>query len=132
MRTLYYNTFARVCVLPYAGGSIIHFLRLVLGFPIEQIPFEVDWVVVLIGGYAGLGLLVFISYIPFVNVWDKIAYGLLVFHLDGSVILHAYMLTANTHHPIRIFPYWYSFIPLGYFIALGAYVLRLNKRLYHS
>ena len=132
MRAFYYKTFARVCLLPYIGGTVIHLLRLIFGFPIEEIPFEVDWVVVLIGGYAGLGLLIFASDIPFKSVWDKVAYGLLVFHLDGSVILHTYMLIAGDHHALRVFPYWYSFVALGYFIALGVYVLKLNQRLYHS
>jgi len=132
MRAFYYKTFARVCLLPYIGGTVIHLLRLIFRFPIEEIPFEVDWVVVLVGGYAGLGLLIFASDIPFKSVWDKVAYGLLVFHLDGSVILHTYMLITGNHHAIRIFPYWYSFIALGYFIALGVYVLKLNQRLYHS
>ena len=111
---------------------MIHLLRLIYDFPVTEIPVEVDWVVVIVGGYAGLGLIVFANKIPFKNIWDKIAYGLLIFHLDGSVILHAYMLYVGNHRALGIFPYWYSFLAVGYFVALGLYVLSLKKRLYRA
>jgi hypothetical protein len=92
-------------------------------------PVEVDCVVVTVGGYAGLGLIIFARQIPFNSVWDKIAYGLLIVHLDGSVIVHAYILYSGNHSVLGVFPYWYSFVAIGYFLALGLYVLNLNKRL---
>ena len=130
MRSFYFNSFARVCLVPYVGGIIIHVLRLIYHFPVTAIPVEVDWVVVIVGGYAGLGLIVFAKRIPFENIWDKLAYGVLVFHLDGSVLLHAYMLSCGSHNALRIFPYWYSFVAAVYFLLLGIYVLRLNLRIY--
>ena len=130
MKSFYYKTFARICLVPYIGGTIIHILRLIYDFPIDEIPFAVDWFVVAVGGYGGLGLIIFANKIQFKNIWDRIAYGLLIFHLDGSVILHAYILFAASHETLSIFPYWYSFFAVGYFMALGIYVLRLNKRLY--
>ena len=130
MNTLYFRSFARVCLLPYIGGTIIHILRLVYHLPITEIPVEVDWVVVTVGGYAGLGLIIFANRIPFKNIWDKIAYGLLILHLDGSVIIHTYILYAGNHSVLGVFPYWYSYVAVGYFLALGLYVLNLNKRLY--
>ena len=129
MNSFYFRSFARVCLLPYIGGTIIHILRLIYDFPITEMPVEVDWVVVTVGGYAGLGLLIFAHQIPFKNIWDKTAYGLLIFHLDGSVIVHAYILYVGNHKVLGIFPYWYSFLAVGYFLALGLYVLNLNKRL---
>ena len=130
MNSFYYKTFARICLVPYIGGTIIHILRLVYDFPIEAMPFAVDWVVVTIGGYGGLGLIIFANKIQFKNIWDRIAYGLLIFHLDGSVVLHAYILFAASHKILSIFSYSYSFFAVGYFMALGIYVFRLNKRLY--
>lgn len=132
MSSFYYKTFARVCLLPYIGGTIIHILRIIYDFPIEEIPLEIDWFIVVIGGYGGLGLIIFANKILFKNVWDKIAYGLLIFHLDGSVILHAYILFVGNHDILNIFPYWYSFIAIGYFLALGLYVINLNKKLYRT
>ena len=130
--SFYYKTFARVALLPYVGGTILHSLRLIYDFPIEQMPREVDWFIVVIGGYAGVGLIVFASRVPFENLWDRVGYGLLIFHLDGSVGLHAYMLFAESHAALRVFPYGYSFFAVAYFIGLGLYVRRLNARLYEQ
>ena len=126
----YYRTFARVALLPYIGGTVIHVVRLICDVPITDIPFAVDWFVVIIGGYAGLGLIVFRRKIPFNNSWDKTAYGLLVFHLNGSVILHSYILIVGNHDVLQIFPRWYSLLAVAYFVALGCYCLSLNRRLY--
>ena len=131
MRNLYYKTFAKVAVLVYLGGTIIHISRLIFDFPITKMPVQVDWFVVLLGGYAGMGFLVFVKTISFKSNWDRLAYALLIFHLLGSVALHMYILITNDRAIIGIFPYWYSYIAVAYFAALGFYVLRLNKRFYH-
>ena len=132
MSSFYFKTFARVALLPYIGGTVIHILRLIYNFPIDEIPFEVDWLVVIIGGYAGIGLIIYANRIPFQNLFDKIIYGLLIFHLDGSVILHAYILWVGTHEVLNLFSYGYSFFAVAYFMGLGYYVLRLQKRLYRK
>jgi len=132
MNSFYYKTFARLAMLPYVGGTVIHILRLIYDFSVEEIPFEADWLIVIIGGYSGLGLIIYANKIPFKNLLDKIIYGLLIFHLDGSVILHAYMLLTGSHDILSIFPYWYSFFAVVYFLGLGYYVLTLNKRLYRK
>jgi len=111
---------------------VIHILRLIYNFPIAEIPFAVDWLVVIIGGYAGIGLIIYANRIPFQNLIDKIIYGLLIFHLDGSVILHAYILWAGSHEVLNVFSYGYSYFAVAYFMGLGYYVLRLNKRLYRN
>ena len=130
MSSFYFKTFARLALLPYIGGTVIHILRLIYDFPIEEMPFEADWVVVVIGGYAGIGLIVYAKRIPFQNLFDKIIYGLLIFHLDGSVLLHAYILWSGSHEVLNVFSYGYSFFAVAYFVGLGYYVLRLQKRLY--
>ncbi len=130
MNSFYYKTFARLALLPYIGGTVIHIVRLIVDFPIDEMPWEADWLVVLVGGYAGLGLLIYAHRVPFKNLLDKIIYGLLIFHLDGSVILHTYILWTGSHAVLNVFPYWYSFIAVGYFLGLGYYVLILNRRLY--
>ena len=132
MNSFYYKTFARVAMLPYVGGTVVHIFRLIYDFSLEQMPFEADWLVVVVGGYAGLGLIIYANRIPFKSIWDKIIYGLLIFHLDGSVILHAYILMTGSHDVLNVFPYWYSFVAVGYFLVLGYYVFTLNKRLYRK
>ena len=132
MNSFYYKTFARLALLPYIGGTVIHIVRLIVDFPIDEMPWEADWLVVLVGGYAGLGLLIYAHRVPFKNLLDKIIYGLLIFHLDGSVILHTYILWTGSHAVLNVFPYWYSLIAVGYFLGLGYYVLILNRRLYSN
>ena len=128
--SFYFKTFARLALVPYIGGTVIHILRLIYNFSIDEMPFEADWLVVTIGGYGGLGLIVYANRIPFHGLLDKIIYGLLIFHLDGSVILHAYILWVGSHEVLNVFSYEYSFFAVAYFVGLGYYVLRLNKRLY--
>ncbi len=128
--SFYFKTFARLALVPYIGGTVIHILRLIYNFSIDEMPFEADWLVVIIGGYAGLGLIAYANRIPFHGLLDKIIYGLLIFHLDGSVILHAYILWVGSHEVLNVFSYGYSFFAVGYFVGLGYYVLKLNKRLY--
>ncbi len=128
--SFYFKTFARLALVPYIGGTVIHILRLIYDFSIDEMPFEVDWLIVIIGGYAGLGLIAYANRIPFDGLLDKIVYGLLIFHLDGSVILHAYILWVGSHEVLNVFSYGYSFFAVAYFVGLGYYVLRLNKRLY--
>lgn len=132
MRKLYYRTFAKVALPVYLGGTLIHISRLIFDFPITKMPVQVDWFVVLFAGYAGMGFLVFVKEIFFKSKWDRLAYALLVFHLLGSVLFHMYILIANDRTIIGIFPYWYSYIAVAYFAALGYYVLGLNKRFYHA
>ena len=132
MNTFYYKTFARVCLIPYIGGTILHLIRLIWNISLGEIPFVVDWVIVILGGYGGVGLILFHNHISFKNIWDRIAYNLLIFHLMGSVILHTYVLFKGDHSVLNIFPYWYSFIAIVYFIAFGFYVFHLNKRLYNA
>ena len=128
--SFYFKTFARLALVPYIGGTVIHILRLIYNFSIDEMPFEADWLVVIVGGYAGLGLIVYANRIPFHGLLDKTIYGLLIFHLDGSVILHAYILWVGNHEVLNVFSYEYSFFAVAYFVGLGYYVLRLNKRLY--
>ncbi len=128
--SFYFKTFARLALVPYIGGTVIHILRLIYNFSIDEMPFEADWLIVIIGGYAGLGLIVFADRIPFHGLLDKIIYGLLIFHLDGSVILHAYILWVGSHEVLNVFSYGYSFFAVAYFVGLGYYVVGLNKRLY--
>ncbi len=132
MNSFYFKTFARLALLPYVGGTVIHILRLIYNLPIDEIPFEADWLVVIVGGYAGLGLIVYANRIPFQNLVDKIIYGLLIFHLDGSVILHAYILWVGSHQVLNVFSYGYSVFAVAYFMGFGYYVLSLNKRLYRK
>lgn len=123
------STFARVALAPYIGGTVFHVLRLVLGFPIEEMPCELDWVVLVLGGYACAGFIRFAREVRFAGPGDKLLYGLVILHLGGSVVMHAYSLIARNHDWARVFPRWYSGLAIVYFVILGLYCLRLSRRL---
>ena len=132
MNSFYFKTFARVCLLPYIGGTISQILRLIYNVNNDLMPKEVSWIVIVLGLYGAPGLIIFVNKISFKNIWDKIAYGLLTIQLVGAVLVHSYILIKGSASVLHVFPhrYWYSFIAVGYFLAMGLYVLCLNKRLY--
>jgi len=128
-KTFYYRTFAKVAFLPYVGGTIAHTLRLIYKFPIVETPFWIHWVIVLLGGYASLGFVFHISKIKFHGIIDKILYGLIIFHLGSSVILHAYSLVVQNNNWMDIFPLEFSYFALFYFVGFGLYCKSLSKRI---
>jgi hypothetical protein len=92
-------------------------------------PYELDWVVVVLGGYACAGFIRFAREVSFSGPWDKLLYGLVILHLGGSVVMHAYSLIARTHDWAQAFPRGYSYFAIVYFVVLGLYCLRLSRRL---
>ena len=134
MNSIYFKTFARVCLLPYIGGAISQILRLIYNVNNDLMPKQVSWIVIAIGLYVVPGLIIFANKISFKNNWDKFAYGLVTFQLTGGVIVHSYILFTKNTSVLHAFPhrYWYSFIAVGYFLTMGIYVYSLNKRLYQK
>ncbi len=130
MKLFYFRTFAKVALVPYVGGSIAHTLRLIYEFPIVEAPHWIHWGIVLIGGYASIGFIIFVRAISFTDIWDKVAYGLVIFHLGGSVILHSYSLLVSNNW-MGIFPLNFSYLAVGYFLLLGLYCHKLSKRIHH-
>ncbi len=132
MNSFYFKTYARVCLLPFIVGAISQILRLIYDINNDLMPKQVSWSVIAIGLYVIPGLIIFANKISFMNNWDKFAYGLLISQLVGGVIIHCYILFTENTRVLHAFPhrYWYSFITVGYFTAMGLYVFSLNKRLY--
>ena len=128
-KTIYFRTFAKVAIVPYIGGTVAHTLRLIYKFPIVEAPFWIHWVIVLLGGYASLGFIFHVSKIKFHGIIDKILYGLVIFHLGGSVIMHAYSLVVQNNNWMDVFSLEYSYFAIVYFVGLGLYCKSLSKRI---
>ena len=128
-KTFYFRTFAKVAIVPYIGGTIAHTLRLIYKFPIVEAPFLIHWVVVLFGGYASVGFIFYISKIKFSGIIDKLLYGLVIFHLGGSVIMHTYSLVVQNNNWMGRFSLEYSYFAIIYFVGLGLYCKSLSKRI---
>lgn len=92
-------------------------------------PYELDWVVVVLGGYACAGFIRFAREVRFSGPWDRLLYGLVILHLGGSVVMHACSLIVRNHDWARVFPRGYSYLAIVYFVVLGLYCLRLSRRL---
>ena len=56
MNSFYFKTFARVCLLPYIGGTISQILRLIYNVNNDLMPKEVSWIVIVLGLYGAPGL----------------------------------------------------------------------------
>lgn len=106
-----------------------HVLRLIYEFPIVEAPFIIHWVVVLFGGYATAGFVWYIRQIDFQGFMDKLLYGLVIFHLGGSVVLHAYSLITRSNDWMGFFSMGYSYFAILYFVGLGGYCWSLGKRI---
>ncbi len=128
-KTFYFRTFAKVAIIPYIGGTIAHTLRLIYKFPIVEAPFWIHWVIVLLGGYVSLGFVFHVSKIKFHGIIDKVLYGIVIFHLGGSVVMHAYSLIVQNNNWMGVFSLEYSYFALIYFVGLGFYCKSLSKRI---
>ncbi len=113
--THYRNTLSRVVAIVYTGGTIAQSLQLVLAFGWESIPFWVDWALVVLGSYGGVGLLLFTNSIAWRGRWEKVVHGLIVAHLLTSVVLHAGVIAVGNHDLFATFPYEYSYFAVAYF-----------------
>lgn len=128
-RNFYYHTFAKAALLPYIGGTVLHLVRLISRNPEMEIPFEVDYFIVLVGSYAGMGFLVFWKDVPLKTIGARILQALVAFHLLGSVILHARAIVLGNHDLFAIFSYEYSYFAVVYFVVLGSYCFVLQRRI---
>jgi hypothetical protein len=92
-------------------------------------PYPLDWVVVVVGGYACAGFILFARAVRFDGLWERILYGLVILHLGISVVMHAYSLIVRNHDWTTVFPLGYSYFAVFYFVVLGLYCLALSRRI---
>ena len=127
-KNFYFRTFARIAVVSYVGGAFAHTLRLIFRFPLVEAPAWIHWPIIFTAGYASFGFVLFIRNVKLTGVVDKILYGVVMFHLGGSAILHIYSLVANNSW-MGVFPLEFSYFALFYFVGLGFYCRNLSKRI---
>ena len=111
----YRQTFPRAVAIVYTGGTIAHLLRLLLRFGWEYMPFWVDWALIVIGTYGGLGLILFARQVVWRGVWEKVVHGLIVAHLFISILVHVRTVVVGNHEFFTAFPTEYSYFAIVYF-----------------
>ncbi len=111
----------------YTGGTVAQALKLLLDFGWEYMPFWVDWALIGLGTYGGVGLLLFVRGVAWRGTWEKVVHGVIVVHLLGSVLVHAWVVIVGHHEFFTAFPYEYSYFAVGYFalFAWRSWTMRL-------
>ncbi len=113
--THYRRTFGRAVAIVYTGGTVAQVLHILLKFGWELMPFWVDWALILVGTYGGLGLLIFVRRVAWRGAWEKVVHGLIVAHLFMSILVHVRALLVGNHEFFTAFPYEYSYFAVVYF-----------------
>ncbi len=125
----YRRTFGRAVALVYTGGTVAHALKLVFAFGWEYMPLVVDWIVIVLGTYGGVGLLLYVRSIAWRGAWEKVVHGLIAAHLLTSVVVHAAVIAVGSHDVFTRFPYEYSYFAVAYFgfFAWRSWTMRLTS-----
>lgn len=126
----YRATFGSVVAFVYTAGTALHVARLITRFSPADLPFAVDWGIVVLGTYGGTGLILLAREVDYRGTWEKVLHGLIAFHLLVSVALHLWMILVRSHDFLSIFPYGYSYLAVGYFgvFAWRGWTMRLKRR----
>ena len=115
------RTFGRVIAVLYVFGVALHVSRIIIGFEPSSMPRVFD-VIILIGAlYGGIGYIKFWKNIYFPKTIIKVIYGMITFHLLGSVIIHAFILAIPNNKILDIFPVWYSYIMVAVMAVFAYY-----------
>lgn len=114
-RAHYRQTFGRVVAVVYTGGTVAQSLQLTFAFGWEYMPFWIDWALVVLGTYGGLGLIFFAKEVAWRGAWEKVVHGAITTHLLISVLVHAWTIAVANHEFFTNFPYEYSYFAVAYF-----------------
>ena len=107
--------FPKIVAMIYTAGTVVHILRLIFRFELTKMPYEIDWVPVILGPIGVIGLIVFAKHVRYRGRWEHITHWLIIIHLFISVVLHAWILAVRSHQSLSIFAYSYSYFAAGYF-----------------
>ncbi len=99
----------------YTGGTVAHVLRLIFRPDLTDMPFWIDWVLVILGPIGVIGLVVFSKHLHYRGLWEHITHWLIFAHLSSSVIFHVWIIAVRSHQAVSIFPYGYSYFATVYF-----------------
>ncbi len=100
----------------YTGGSFAQLLKLVYDFPWQQMPYFIDWIIVILGSVGAFALASQTQRIDYRGWWEKPVHFLIIAHLGISVALHLWAITVQSHAVFTAFPFEYSYFALVYFV----------------
>ena len=111
----------------YSGGSVAQLLKLVYNFPWQEMPFIIDWLIVILGTIGVTTLATQTRNIDYRGRWEKPVHFLIIVHLGVSVVLHLWTIYIQNHDLYAAFPFEYSYFALTYFVffAWRSWTVRL-------
>jgi len=111
----------------YTGGTVAQLLKLLYDFPWQEMPFIIDWLIVILGVIGGVALATQTRRIDYRGRWEKPIHCLIIAHLSVSVILHLWTIYIHNHDLYIAFPLEYSYFALTYFafFAWRSWTIRL-------
>lgn len=99
----------------YTGGTVAQLLKLVYDFPWREMPFIIDWLIVILGTIGIAALITQTRRIDFRGWWEKPIHFIIIAHLGVSVVLHIWTIYVQNHDLYSAFPLEYSYFALVYF-----------------
>lgn len=107
--------FHAVAVL-YTGGSIAQLLKVIYDFPWQEMPYVIDWLIIILGTIGMITLAIQTRNIDYRGWWEKPVHFLIIAHLGVSVLLHPWTIYIQNHDLYAAFPLGYSYFALMYFV----------------
>ena len=114
----------------YSGGTVAQLLKLLYEFPWQEMPFIIDWLIVILGSIGAVALAAQTRNIDYRGWWERPIHFLIIAHLSVSVILHLWTIYVHNHDLYGAFPLEYSYFALVYFafFAWRSWTIRLVIR----
>lgn len=111
----------------YTGGSIAQLLKLIYEFPWQDMPFVIDWLIVVLGTIGLITLATQTRHVDYRGRWERPVHFLIIAHLGISVALHLWTIYVQNHDLYATFPLEYSYFALLYFsfFAWRSWTIRL-------
>ena len=99
----------------YTGGTAAQLLKLYFAFPLTEMPFVIDWLIISLGSIGAVGLTWFHRSIAYRGLWEQVVHWAIVIHLVLSVSLHLWTVSQGNHEFYAAFPDGYSYFAVLYF-----------------
>jgi len=99
----------------YSGGTVAQLLKLLYDFPWQEMPFIIDWLIVILGTIGIVALATRTRHIDYRGWWERPIHFLIIAHLGVSVVLHVWTIYVQNHDLYAAFPREYSYFALAYF-----------------
>ncbi len=99
----------------YSGGTVAQLLKLLYDFPWQEMPFIIDWLIVILGTIGIVALATQTRHVDYRGWWERPIHFLIIAHLGVSVVLHLWTIYVQNHDLYAAFPREYSYFALAYF-----------------